>query len=276
VETPMVRPDSVAVVYPVEIESLPTRVLREGRYEVGFARSREELDEILRLRFEVFNLELGEGLETSYETGRDEDRFDVVCHHLYVRDTSADQIVGCYRLQTREMADQYYGFYSDDEYDLSAVPSATLDQAVELGRACVARSHRTSQVLFLLWKGLALYVAGNEKRYLFGCSSLTSQDPVLGQAMMRYFEREGHVHPELRLGVRPGFECRVDAENVEGTTPEPGIGRKDVPILFRTYLRYGAKVCSEPAIDGQFKTIDYLVMIDVDQMPRRVFRLFSC
>ena len=275
----MVRPEPVAGEYPNEIEMLPTRVLREGRYEVGFARSRTELEEILRLRFEVFNLELGEGLEVSYETGRDEDRFDEVCHHLYVRDLSGGQIVGCYRLQTREMADRYLGFYSDEEYDLSTIPSATLDGAIELGRACVARSHRTSQVLFLLWKGLALYVAHNDKRYLFGCSSLTSQDPTLGQAMMGYFEREDHVHPELRVGVRAGFECRIEeVDPGEGgalVECDRGIGRKDVPILFRTYLRYGAKVCSDPAMDGQFKTIDFLVMIDVDQMPRRVFRLFS-
>jgi len=43
--------------------------MREGKYAVRFAKSREELDAVLRLRFEVFNLELGEGLETLFGPG---------------------------------------------------------------------------------------------------------------------------------------------------------------------------------------------------------------
>jgi len=57
--------------YPRFRESLPSGEMREGKYAVRFAKSREELDAVLRLRFEVFNLELGEGLETSFRTGRD-------------------------------------------------------------------------------------------------------------------------------------------------------------------------------------------------------------
>jgi len=44
-----------------------------------------------------------------------------------------------------------------------------LEDSIELGRACIAKAYRNSQVLFLLWKGLALYIAFNRKRFLFGC-----------------------------------------------------------------------------------------------------------
>ena len=37
-----------------------------------------------RLRFNVFNVEMGEGLSCSYSTGLDRDRFDPVCDHLIV------------------------------------------------------------------------------------------------------------------------------------------------------------------------------------------------
>ena len=47
-----------------------------------------------------------------------------------------------------------------------------------------------------------------------------------------------------------------------------------IPKLFRTYLRHGAKVCGHPAIDRQFKTIDYLVIFDVAAMDERRFRMF--
>ena len=45
--------------------------LREGRYRVTFARTRADLERVLRLRFEVFNRELGEGLSESWLTGLD-------------------------------------------------------------------------------------------------------------------------------------------------------------------------------------------------------------
>ena len=256
--------------YPVDPGSLPAEVFAEGSYEVGFARLASELDEILELRFEVFNLELGEGLAASYETGRDEDPFDAVCHHLLVRDTAGRRrpIVGSYRIQTSEMAAARRGFYSAGEYDLSGLPASVVERSVEVGRACVARSHRSTQVLFLLWRGLAAYMVHNAKRYLFGCSSLTSQDPRDGIAMQRYLEAGGFVHPEIRVPPLPGFECRL-----EGATPEPAT-RQDVPPLFRIYLRHGAKVASPPAIDREFKTVDFLTLFDVEAMPARMHRLF--
>lgn len=60
----------------------PHVVIEDGRYLVRFARSREEIESALKLRFEVFNLELGEGLASSFQTGRDRDQFDATCHHL--------------------------------------------------------------------------------------------------------------------------------------------------------------------------------------------------
>ena len=62
------KPSSTQAIFPVSPQSLPDRELEEGRYRLRFARTAEELDAVLRLRFEVFNLELQEGLDTSHET----------------------------------------------------------------------------------------------------------------------------------------------------------------------------------------------------------------
>ncbi len=260
--------DRGTLTYPTFAELLPEQTLTEGRYELRFARTSEGLDELQRLRFEVFNLEMGEGLEASYETGRDADEFDPVCHHLIVCERAGGAIIGTYRLQTNAMAEAHVGFYSSGEFDLAAFGKDVLRQSVELGRACVAHEHRNTQVLFLLWKGLALYVAYNQKRYFFGCCSLTSQDPVEGRAVTAYLEKHGHLHPELRLEPQPGLRCYpADAE------PDPRF-RVKIPKLFRIYLRHGAKVCGAPAIDRQFKTIDYLVLFDVEAMSERQVRTF--
>ncbi len=256
---------SESATYPIRGDLLPAGEITEGRYRVGFARTEEELDELLALRYEVFNLELGEGLDSSHATGRDRDEFDAVCHHLIVTECTSGRIIGTYRLQTSAMAASHIGFYSDAEFDLSMLPPEVLANSAELGRACVALEHRNTQVLFLLWKGLARYVAATDQRYLFGCCSLTSQDPAEGWAVMALLEKCGQVHPRLRVAPRPGFTC-ARAGRFEG--------RAKIPRLFRVYLRHGALVCSPPVIDRRFKTIDYLVIFDVTTLDEKRFQIF--
>ncbi|MEN3333598.1 MAG: hypothetical protein V7641_2963 [Blastocatellia bacterium] len=251
----------------VQTADIPPFEMVEGRYVVRFARTREEIDAALKLRFEVFNLELGEGLAASFATGRDVDEFDAICHHLLVLDTDENKVVGTYRCQTGEMA-AAKGFYSAGEFDLSHLPAEVLLDAVELGRACVARSHRNAQVLFLLWKGLAVYVLANRKRYLFGCCSLTSQDMSEGQHVFESLKASGHLHPALRVLPRAGFECDTHAASLDTAA------QVHIPKLFRTYLRFGARVCGPPAIDRLFKTIDFLVLFDVEEMAEQWRRAF--
>lgn len=243
--------------YPVFAEFLPQGEIHEGRYLVRFARTRAELDAVLKLRFEVFNLELGEGLDSSYKIGRDLDEFDEFCHHLIVIDTNDDRIVGTYRCQTSEMASSGAGFYSANEFDFSYIPSEILASSVELGRACIAESHRNTLVLFLLWKGLAMYMSHTGKRYLFGCCSLTSQDARAGRRVMQLLEDGNHLHPTIHVPPVKEMACYDDNLAIEESIDV------EIPKLFRTYLRFGAKVCGPPAIDRLFKTIDYLVIFDV-------------
>jgi putative hemolysin len=257
--------------------SLPNAEIREGRYLARFAKSTEEIEAVLQLRFEVFNLELGEGLESSFATGQDRDEFDDCCHHLMILDTQEDRVVGTYRLQTGEIASDATAFYSSREFDLSPLPKGVLENSVELGRACIAKDHRNTRVLFLLWKGIAAYVAHNQKRYLFGCCSLTSQDPREGLRVFEHLEAHGHLHQQFHVSSREGLNCVCSAEQKESKTPQ---STKDcssedavLPKLFKIYLRFGAKVCGPPAIDREFKTIDFLVIFDVDGMDHRTHSL---
>lgn len=264
----MTDPHQIPLGYPVSLDCLPKTTLEDGHYEVRFARNESDLDAVLRLRFEVFNLELGEGLAESFATGRDEDEFDAVCHHLMVIDKASRAVVGTYRMQTSEMAARYRGFYSAQEFQIDQLPESVLASSLEVGRACVAETHRSTQTLFHLWRGLALYVATNRKRYLFGCSSLTSQDPMEGLAVMHLLERKGHVHPTLHIDPRPDVACFDETLELDSDFPAR------LPTLFRIYLRHGALVCGPPAIDRRFKTIDYLVIFDVDAMDPRLFEMY--
>lgn len=254
--------------YPRFRDSLPASEMHEGRYAVRFAGSREDLDRVLKLRFEVFNLELGEGLQSSFQTGRDLDEYDLACHHLMVIEETSGRVVGTYRLQTGAMAAAARGFYSATEFDLSHLPLEVLEDSIELGRACIAKEYRNTQVLFLLWRGLASYIAFNRKRFLFGCCSLTSQDAAEGKLTMELLAREGHLHERFSVPPKPEFECYPAAFQVAA----PFAVR--LPKLFRTYLRFGAKVCGAPAIDRAFKTIDFFVLFDLFGMDRQMQLMF--
>lgn len=257
----------LAQIFPPFPELLPPLEIAEGNYLLRFARSEAELDAVLKLRFEVFNLELGEGLDSSYDTFRDQDEFDLRCHHLMVLDRSLQQVIGTYRMQTLAMAGGSAGFYSAGEYDLSGFPAGVLENAVEIGRACVAKPHRNARVLYLLWRGLAAYLTFNRKRYLFGCCSLTSQDPAEGKRVMDHLTANQHVQPDFLLQPQPGYVCY-------GSDFTASPGAVHLPRLMKIYLVYGAKICSLPALDRAFKTIDYLTFLDIatlDEATRRFF-----
>lgn len=254
--------------YPVEAGAIPTFAEEVGSYQVRFAKTAEDLDQILKLRYQIFNLELGEGLDESHRTGRDEDDLDGRMHHLMILTRSTGAVVGTYRMQTSDMAARYGGFYSAEEFEVANLPPAVVASSVEIGRACVAREHRNGRVLSLLWRGLAEYLVHNYKHYLFGCCSLTSQDEALGVRTHAHLEHVGAVHPTLLVNPRP--DCRCQGEPSLPGDPE------HIPALFQSYLSLGAKVLGPPAIDRRFKTIDWLVIIDTRDIDiathRRFFR----
>lgn len=222
-------------------------------YNVRFARHEEEIRAALRLRFEVFNLELNEGLASAHATGMDEDEFDEVCDHLIVVEDVSQSVVGTYRMQTGTTAGLHLGYYSAREFDFTPFEPFR-DSLVELGRACVHRNHRSMTVISMLWREIVRYALEHKACYLIGCSSLTSQNPAHGQALYNRFASEGYLSdPGFRTVPLPAFAL----EPVEplADCPPP-------PKLLRAYLGIGAKICSTPAIDRAFGTIDFLTMID--------------
>jgi putative hemolysin len=250
---------SIGVVSDVlqERSSASKPALARGAYQLRFAESREDLEAAFRLRFLVFNLELNEGLECAYETGYDTDEFDKTCDHLIVEHRPSRQVVGTYRLQTGRIAARNVGYYGAREFDFSPYEPIR-NSLVELGRASLHRDHRSFEVLTLLWRGIASYALQRNARYLIGCSSLTSQCPQEG-ADMYWRLREFLAEPVLRTSPRPGF--RIPISDAISETP-----RINPPRLLRAYLSIGAQICGEPAMDREFKTIDFLTLLDLTKL----------
>lgn len=242
------------------------RILARGAasYAVRMASSSEEIKAAQRLRFEVFNLEMREGLAESYATGLDVDVFDEVCDHLIVEETGSRLVVGTYRLQTGTTAAARRGYYSQQEFDFRPFEAARA-QIIELGRACVHAQHRNLSVLSLLWKGIATYARANSSRYLIGCSSLTSQDEREGASMYRQLSERYLAAPEWRTVPQPSHQCSI----AELANPSPR-----VPKLLAAYLSIGAKICGPPAIDREFKTIDFLTFLDIQALPPQIVQKY--
>jgi putative hemolysin len=229
-------------------------------FQVSLAQSMDDLTECQRLRYQVFNCELGEGLAASEPCGLDRDPFDFICDHLLVRDAVSGRLVGTYRLQTGYRAKGNLGYYGAQLFDLSPFEPIR-GEVLELGRACVHKDYRNTTPLFLLWKGIAMYAALCNARYLIGCSSLTSQNENKGMALYHELRDRYLVEPPLR--TQPHLECRCKTTDVRVAPPQP-------PRLFRAYLDLSARLCGPPAIDRDFKTIDFLTLLDLQAIPDRV------
>jgi putative hemolysin len=228
--------------------------LRSGPYSVSLAKTDDERRAAFRLRFRTFNLELNEGLEKAYETGEDADEFDSFCDHLIVRDDESASVVGTYRLQTGTSATRNLGFYSAREFNFAPYDSLA-PQMVELGRACIHPDHRKYEVLMLLWKAITRYAVQRGARYLIGCSSLTSQDPLVGSA----------TYESLKPMLAPAHLRTLPTEPYGFTLTETTEPLR-APKLLRSYLAVGAQVCGPPALDREFKTIDFLTLMDLNNL----------
>lgn len=243
-----------------------------GRYRVRLAHTAEDREAACRLRFKVFNIELGEGLESSYQTGLDTDQFDRVCEHLLVEDTLEDnparRIVGTYRMQSGDNAARNLGYYSEQEFNF--VPYEPLRGGIlELGRASIDREHRTPEVLTLLWRGIAQYATDMGLRYLIGCSSINSKDPAEGWQMYRQLMHY-LVPPEFETVPTAAYACSTskavgESKSLPGMEDplEPAACQVKVPKLLKTYLAIGCRIGGPPAWDREFGTIDFLTFLDL-------------
>jgi len=238
----------------------------DGRYMVRVAANPREIETALRLRYRVFNLELGNQAPSNSESQLEYDCYDAKCRHLIVVARETGETVGAYRLNSIETAHSVHGFYSSNEFTVEDLPPEVLTNGIEIGRACIAAEHRNTKVLYLLWKALLAYLEHSGKRYFFGCCSIFTRDEAIGRRAYRQLASDGQVHPSFN--VRP---CRHAISLIGDEATE----RIQLPALYNMYLRIGARVCGPPMIDREFGTIDFFVVFDVADLSEKYRRMFS-
>ena len=128
----------------------------DPKFSVKLANTKEELHAAQRLRYRVFVDELGgDGPMVDHDAGLEIDRFDPFFDHLILMDDcKSGEVVGVYRLLRDDQAMLAGQFYSEDEYDLSALKTSGR-RIMELGRSCLDPTYRGGAAMYHLWNGLA-------------------------------------------------------------------------------------------------------------------------
>ncbi|MCD4656051.1 MAG: GNAT family N-acetyltransferase [Planctomycetes bacterium] len=219
-------------------------------FQVGIANTDEEIDEVLALRFEIFNRELGEGIVENQKSQRDHDRFDKYCDHVIVKEKATNSIIGTYRILRGTEAKE--GFYFQTEFDVGELNNIKNDIA-EIGRTCIKSDYRGSRVLSFLWFGLYSYTHNYGIKYLFGMTSIhTSSEAVVNQ-VWSYLNKKNAFEEKFRVIPK-------NPPNIVDSEPN----KKVVPALIKNYLKLGAKVIGIPNFDDIFGCYDIPMIIDLD------------
>ena len=246
----------------LDTEFPPAR--RRHQLRIGLAVNADDVRAAQRLRHRVFVEEMGARLHSD-DSGLESDRFDLYCQHLLVRETTNDQVVGCYRILTDTQAAHAGGYYAQTEFDLTRV-LAIPGRLIEVGRSCVHPDYRQGAVIGLLWSGLARFMRMHRYDTLIGCASV----PLNGDA-----GQVGALWQTLAANYLSAPQWRVFPKTPFAALPESlSVTSAVVPPLIKGYLRLGAQVCGEPAWDPVFNVADLFMLLSLDRLNARHTRHF--
>jgi putative hemolysin len=229
-----------------------------GHFTVKTVQSKRELWQVMTLRYEVFHREYK---HKKIPFGLDRDRFDAEADHLAIIDNRINRIVGTYRLISGHRTTN---FYSKTEFDITDL-LAREGGKVELSRACIHKDYRNGAVITLLWRGIIEYLSQSGARWLFGMASVKTINPDELAAVYKTLEAEGAIDSSVRVKALEGYRINNFARSLEAATVTEQ-SKAMVPALLRSYLRAGAVVVGDPAIDMDFNCGDLFVVFDISKM----------
>jgi len=250
--------------FPFEIEL--------GPYTLKTAENAEELMESFKLRHEVFNVEF-----RGISKGKlDFDRYDSFFDHLLIFHGDRKKVIGTYRVNKTNLVptDSYTGL----EFHLGGLAQFQ-GPYLELGRACIAKEHRRGAVITLLWRGIAEYMKMSGVQTLFGCSSLKVNHSKSAALVYRYLEDRNLIvttdckptkafcFPELDVWLR-FYSDKLSDEQINEA-------EGFIPPLLKSYLKLGSRIMALPAFDQEFDCLDFLTVLNRNDLSKSIERKFN-
>lgn len=251
--------------------------IRAGNLAVFIATKKEHILASQRLRYQVFFEEMG-GIpsEEAKRTHIDQDQFDNYCDHLLVRDydlpESQGQIVGTYRLLRRKALRDLPAFYSESEFDISAIKSLK-GEIMELGRSCVNPAYRNRSVMQLLWRGIGAHVSKHNVQLMFGCASFFGTDVEANALPLSYLAHYHQAPQELCSVALPEHYVEMNRMPKEAVDEKKAFTM--LPALIKGYLRMGGYIGKGAVIDPICKTIDVGIIVKTDLLKDKYVQRYS-
>lgn len=219
-------------------------------FKVSLVNNGEYLEKAQVLRHRVF---LG-------QPGRDEDSFDIYCQHLVVINKQNDDVVGTYRLLLGSDAQRGRGFFAETKFDLTNIKKYCKGQLLEMGRACVDETYRKRRIINLMWKAILAYMDEQKVNYVLGCSGFAHPNPQTIGAIHCFFKKHFYAPEKFRVYPLDGLAYQYDENSLN--IPDTAI-MKMLPRLTQGYLKMGALVCGEPALNKTFNTALFFMLLDI-------------
>ena len=269
--------------WPVRAHRSSRSLGRIGTLEVRLAQTAAEVRQAQKLRYRVFYKE-GSAIPNPARlfARRDIDGYDAICDHLLVVDHAARDrtalnrpaVVGTYRLLRQPLAEEYGGFYTAGEFDISAlVARHSRLQFLELGRSCVLSPYRTKRTVELLWHGIHAYILQNHCDLMFGCASLDGTNPKQLALPLSFLHHYAAAPEPWRATALP--ERYVEMNRMSKEAIDPKAALRALPPLIKGYLRLGAYIGDGAVIDYKFGTTDVLIVLPVSAIKQRYFEHFD-
>ncbi len=252
---------------------------RIGNLEVRLAGSDKEVAAAQEVRYRVFYEELGAKKDASQTECSDADRFDHICDHLIVLDTSMPgaahrRIVGTYRLLRQEQAVASGGFYSESEFELPALVARHPDKRfLELGRSCVLPAYRSRRTIEVLWQGIWAYINYYEIDVMTGCASFQGTVPAAHAEALTYLAHHCRTSPLWDVRAVAERYHSMDLMPVEAVRAKAAVAA--MPPLVKGYLRLGARIGDGCVVDHDFSTVDVFVVLPVTAIGSRYINYYG-
>jgi len=253
---------------------------RIGSLEVRLARNGAEIAAAQEVRYRVFYDELGARKDLfQAQDRRDADRFDPLCDHLLVFDTSLPgpehrRIVGTYRLLRQEMATAAGGFYSEGEFELTKLVARHPGQRfLELGRSCVLPEYRSKRTIEALWQGIWAYINHYGIGVMTGCASFHGTVPAAHAEALTYLAHHCRTNSAWDVRAVADRYCPMDLMPIEAVNAKAAIAA--MPPLVKGYLRVGARIGDGCVIDHEFSTVDVFVVMPVKEIGSRYINYYG-
>lgn len=241
-----------------------------GNLTLRLAENEADVHAAQRLRYRIFCEEMGAVANLAVQQQkRDFDMFDEACYHLIVIDNNRvgdARVVGTYRILTKDNVPQVGSFYTETEYDMTAVKTHP-GKMMELGRSCVEQQYRTRPVIQMLWQGIGSFIAAKKIEIMFGCASFHGVNVKEHIHALSYLYHY-HLAPEnIRPVALPAHYVNMNLMPKEEVVPRAAL--LALPPLIKGYLRLGGLVGDGAVLDYAFNTCDVSIVVQTAAMGAR-------